>query len=143
MIDSIFLVDDEDLFHIVFEDACSLLDISLSMQMVYSTDDAETHFQDWQNNPLDKPSCVFVDLNVIGSSFNGIELIRRVNEQYGNGVVIGIISSSCDEIEIEQAKAIGAMFWIVKSDDIEPRLEQFHKDFSSYQDRTHPFTVYK
>ena len=31
MIDSIMLVDDEDLFHLVFEDACSLLDITLSL----------------------------------------------------------------------------------------------------------------
>ncbi len=61
------------------------------------------------------------------------------------GMVLSLASYHrlVDEIEIEQAKAIGAMFWIVKSDDIEPRLEQFHKDFSSYQDRTQPFTVYK
>ena len=32
MIESILLVDDEDLFHLVFEDACSLLDITLSLQ---------------------------------------------------------------------------------------------------------------
>jgi len=31
MIESLMLVDDEDLFHLVFEDACSLLDISLSL----------------------------------------------------------------------------------------------------------------
>jgi len=32
MIDSILLVDDEDLFHLVFEDACSLLNVSLLME---------------------------------------------------------------------------------------------------------------
>ena len=41
MIDSILLVDDENLFHLVFEDACSLLDISLSLTSVNSADDAE------------------------------------------------------------------------------------------------------
>ena len=41
MIDSILLIDDEDLFHMVFEDACSLLDITLSLQGVYSADEAE------------------------------------------------------------------------------------------------------
>jgi hypothetical protein len=30
------LVDDEDLFHLVFEDACSLLDISLSLNSLNS-----------------------------------------------------------------------------------------------------------
>jgi CheY-like chemotaxis protein len=145
MIDSILLVDDEDLFHLVFEDACSLLDISLSLNSLNSSDEAAKLFQKWfqdgENN--DKPECVFVDLNIIGSSFDGIELIRKVNFEYGNHVVIGIISSS-NEPE-EQAKAVqaGAQFWIIKSDDIEPRLEEFRKDYEGYKNRTLPFKVYK
>jgi CheY-like chemotaxis protein len=145
MIDSILLVDDEDLFHLVFEDACSLLDISLSLNALNSSDEAAKLFQKWfqdgDNN--DKPECVFVDLNIIGSSFDGIELIRKINFEYGNHVVIGIISSS-NESE-EQAKAVqaGAQFWIIKSDDIEPRLEEFRKDYEGYKNRTLPFKVYK
>ena len=46
MIDSILLVDDEDLFHLVFEDACSLLDITLSLQSVSSADEAEKSVED-------------------------------------------------------------------------------------------------
>jgi CheY-like chemotaxis protein len=145
MIDSILLVDDEDLFHLVFEDACSLLDISLSLNALNSSDEAAKLFQKWfedgDNN--DKPECVFVDLNIIGSSFDGIELIRKINFEYGNHVVVGIISSS-NEPE-EQAKAVqaGAQFWIIKSDDIEPRLEEFRKDYEGYKNRTLPFKVYK
>ncbi len=122
MIDSILLVDDEDLFHLVFEDSCSLLDITLSLKSLNSSDEAAKLFEKWQSNKADKPECVFVDLNIIGSSFDGIELIRKINFEYGNNVVIGIISSS-NEPE-EQAKAIqsGAQFWIIKSDEIEPRL---------------------
>ena len=129
MIDSILLVDDESLFHLVFEDACSLLDISLSLQSLDSADEAAKLFANWQKNSDGKPECVFVDLNIIGSSYDGIELIRKINFEYGNNVVIGIISSS-NEPE-EQAKAVksGAQFWIIKSDDIEPRLEEFKKDF--------------
>ena len=91
----------------------------------------------------DRPECVFVDLNIIGSSFDGIELIRKINFEYGNNVVIGIISSS-NEPE-EQAKAVqaGAQFWIIKSDDIEPRLEEFKKDYEGYKKRIAPFKVYK
>jgi CheY-like chemotaxis protein len=86
---------------------------------------------------------VFVDLNIIGSSFDGIELIRRINFMYGNHVVVGIISSS-NEAE-EQAKAVqaGAQFWIIKSDDIEPRLEEFRKDYPAYEARTASFKVYR
>lgn len=145
MIDSILLVDDEDLFHLVFEDACSLLDISLSLKSINSADEAEKMFKGWfeQNNTEDKPECVFVDLNIIGSSFDGIELIRRINFQYGNHVIIGIISSS-NESE-EQAKAVqaGAQFWIIKSDEIEPRLEEFRDDYDGYKNRTAPFKIYR
>ena len=145
MIESILLVDDEDLFHLVFEDSCSLLDISLSLNSITSADEAERRFKKWfeENNTEDKPECVFVDLNIIGSSFDGIELIRRINFQYGNHVVIGIISSS-NEPE-EQAKAVqaGAQFWIIKSDEIEPRLEEFKKDFEGYKNSTAPFKIYR
>jgi len=143
MIESILLVDDESLFHLVFEDACSLLDISLSLQSIDSSDEAARLFKEWQKNNTGKPECVFVDLNIVGSSFDGIELIRKINFEYGNHVVIGIISSS-DEPS-EQAKSInaGAQFWIIKSDDIEPRLEEFLKDFDGYKNRKLPFKVYK
>lgn len=145
MIDSILLVDDEDLFHLVFEDSCSLLDISLTLNSINSADEAEKMFKKWfEGNDTDsKPECVFVDLNIVGSSYDGIELIRRINFQYGNHVIIGIISSS-NEPE-EQAKAIraGAQFWIIKSDDIEPRLEEFKLDYEGYKNRTAPFKIYK
>ena len=143
MIDSILLVDDENLFHLVFEDSCSLLDITLSLKSLNSSDEAAKLFEKWQSTPEEKPECVFVDLNIIGSSFDGIELIRKINFEYGNHVIIGIISSS-NEPE-EQAKAIkaGAQFWIIKSDDIEPRLEDFKNDFPGYKNRTNPFKIYK
>lgn len=145
MIESILLVDDEDLFHLVFEDACSLLDITLSLSAVNSSDEAEKMFKKWfETGDVDeRPKCVFVDLNIIGSSFDGIELIRKINFEYGNHVVIGIISSSNEATE--QAKAIqaGAQFWIVKSDDIEPRLEDFKKDYADYEKRKAPFKVYR
>lgn len=143
MIKSILLVDDECLFHLVFEDACNILNISLNLESVSSADKAEELFVRYAKNPASKPQCIFVDLNIIGSSFNGIELVRRINYKHGNGVVIGIISSSSDKIEIEKAKQAGAMFWIVKSDDIEPRLEQFRKDYSGYESGTKSFKVYK
>ena len=144
MIDSIMLVDDEDLFHLVFEDACSLLDISLSLKSLNSADHAEKLFKKWFTDGVvdGRPECVFVDLNIIGSSFDGIELIRKVNFEYGNNVVIGIISSSNESTEQSKAIQAGAQFWIIKSDDIEPRLEEFRKDFDGYKKRILPFKVY-
>jgi CheY-like chemotaxis protein len=145
MIDSILLVDDEDLFHLVFEDACSLLDITLSLQSLTSSDEAERLFKKWfKEGPAEeRPECVFVDLNIIGSSFDGIELIRKINFEYGNHVVIGIISSSNESEEQANAIKAGAQFWIIKSDDIEPRLEEFRKDYDGYKNRTASFKIYK
>lgn len=143
MIESILLVDDESLFHLVFEDACSLLDISLSLECINNADTASRMFKELYETGQSKPECVFVDLNIIGSTFDGIELIRKINFEYGNHVVIGIISSSNDKEEQEKAKAAGAQFWLVKSDNIEPRLEEFRKDFQGYKNKTIPFKVYR
>lgn len=142
MIDSILLVDDESLFHLVFEDACSLLDISLSLECLDSSDEAAKIFDDLYKNNKPRPECVFVDLNIIGSSFDGIELIRKINHEMGNGMVIGIISSSNEPEEQAKAKAAGAQFWIIKSDDIEPRLEAFKADLDGFKNHTIPFKVY-
>jgi DNA-binding NarL/FixJ family response regulator len=145
MIDTLMLIDDENLFHLVFEDACSLLDMALSIEALDSSDEADKKFKKWfPDDPNhERPQCVFVDLNIIGSSFDGIEMIRKINFEYGDGVVIGIISSSQDEMEINKAKAVGAQFWIIKSDDIEPRLEEFKKDYEGYKSKSAPFKIYK
>lgn len=145
MINTLMLIDDENLFHLVFEDACSLLDMALSIEALDSSDEADAKFKEWFPDDPDheRPECVFVDLNIIGSSMDGIEMIRKINSDYGNGCVIGIISSSEDQDEINKAKAVGAQFWIIKSDDIEPRLEEFMKDYNGYVNKTNPFKVYR
>ena len=144
MIDTLMLIDDENLFHLVFEDACSMLDIALSIEALDSSDEADKMFKAWfPDNGDERPQCVFVDLNIIGSSVDGIEMIRKINQDYGNGCVIGIISSSSDQEEIDKAKAVGAQFWIIKSDDIEPRLEEFKQDYEGYVARTAPFKIYR
>ena len=71
MIESILLVDDENLFHLVFEDACSLLDITLNLMTIDNADAAENHFATIVRENKPKPDCIFVDLNIIGSSFDG------------------------------------------------------------------------
>ena len=143
MLDSILLIDDETLFHLVFEDACSLLNISLSLKCIDNSDEAELYFKNLIEKDQKKPDCIFVDLNIIGSSFDGIELVRRINYEYGNGVVVGIISSSADQKEIDNSLHAGAQFWIVKSDEIEPRLEDFRSDYDGYKNRTQSFRVYR
>jgi len=50
-IKSILLVDDENLFHLVFEDACSMLDITLSLESISSAEECERLFKEWQQDP--------------------------------------------------------------------------------------------
>ena len=47
MIDTLMLIDDENLFHLVFEDACSLLDMALSIEALDSSDEADRLFKKW------------------------------------------------------------------------------------------------
>jgi hypothetical protein len=47
MIDTLMLIDDENLFHLVFEDACSLLDMALSFESLDSSDEADEKFKQW------------------------------------------------------------------------------------------------
>ena len=145
MINTLMLIDDENLFHLVFEDACSILDMALSFEALDSSDKADKLFKKWFPDDPDheRPECVFVDLNIIGSSFDGIEMIRKINFEYGDNCVIGIISSSEDNEEIKRAKKVGAQFWIIKSDDIEPRLEEFMEDYDVYKSKSAPFKVYR
>lgn len=143
MINSLLLVDDEDLFHLIFEDACSLLGIALDLRALNSSDRADELFKEWKTDPTDRPDCVFVDLNIIGSTYDGVELVRRINQIHGNGVVIGIISSSSDPAEIQRAKDCGAQFWLVKTDEIEPRLDAFRSDYDDFLSRTSEFKVYQ
>ena len=143
MIETLMLVDDEDLFHLVFEDSCSLLDITLSLKSLKSSDEAANFFKQSMNTRENRPECVFVDLNIIGSTLDGIELVKKINFEYGNHVVIGIISSSDEATEQANAIKAGAQFWIVKTDEIEPRLEEFRKDYLGYKNRTLPFKIYR
>ena len=142
MLKSMVLVDDETLFHLVVEDACSSMNVTDSLQNIYSTDEAEAFFRDLKGGVKEKPECVLVDLNLIGSPIDGIELIRRINHVYSLEVVVGMISSSRDQTEQNRAKNAGAQFWIVKTDEIEPRLEKFRNDYSGYAEKTAPFTIY-
>lgn len=136
------LVDDESLFHLVVEDACSSMNVTDSLKSLYSTDEAEAFLRDLKGGSGESPGCVLVDLNLIGSPIDGIELIRRIKQVYSLEIVVGMISSSRDQAEQNRAKSAGAQFWIVKTDEIEPRLERFHEDYSGYAERTAPFTIY-
>lgn len=142
MLRTSLLVDDESLFHLVFEDACNIFDINVKLTTVDSTDKAEQLMWDLKTKPDKWPDCIFVDYNVLGSTFDGVELIRRARGIFGNAIVMGIVSSSADQHEQEKAKVAGAQFWLVKSEIIEDRLIEFKNDFPHFRDGTLAFKFY-
>lgn len=142
MLRTSLLVDDESLFHLVFEDACHIFDINVKLTTVDSTDKAEQLLIDLKSKPDKWPDCIFVDYNVLGSTFDGVELIRRARGIFGNSIVMGIVSSSADQNEREKANAAGAQFWIVKSEIIEDRLIEFKKDFPQLKNGELAFKFY-
>lgn len=142
MLKTSLLVDDESLFHLVFEDACHIFDINVKLTTVDSTDKAEQLLVDLKSKPDKQPDCIFVDYNVLGSTFDGVELIRRARVLFANSIVMGIVSSSADLAEQEKAKAAGAQFWLVKSEVIEDRLIAFKKDFPHFKDGSLGFKFY-
>ena len=142
MLRSSLLVDDESLFHLVFEDACHIFDINVKLTTVDSTDKAEQLLIDLKAKPDKWPDCVFVDYNVLGSSFDGVELIRRARGIFDKSIVMGIVSSSSDQQEQEKAKIAGAQFWLVKSEIIEDRLIEFKSDFPRFKDGSLDYKFY-
>ena len=142
MLRSSLLVDDESLFHLVFEDACHIFDINVKLTTVDSTDKAEHLLIDLKSKPDKWPDCIFVDYNVLGSSFDGVELIRRARGILDRSIVMGIVSSSSDQQEQEKAKAAGAQFWLVKSEIIEDRLIEFKSDFARFKDGSLDYKFY-
>lgn len=143
MIRGILLVDDEDLFREIFEDVCKMLNITLYFVSVSGSEDAETKLKKWTTIlKKEKPECFFIDMNLIGSEIDGVELIERINTVYGNGVIIGIISSSNNAEEINKAIKVGARFWIKKTDDIENRLVEFYNDYEKFKTKEIEFKKY-
>lgn len=86
-----------------------------------------------KNHIHDKPVAYLVDINLVGSSENGLEFIRLVNQEYGNGILIFVLSSSKDEKEKALAKKYGANGWIMKSSDLLDTIPKVVSDIPEFQ----------
>jgi hypothetical protein len=83
----------------------------------------------FKNNLSIQYSCRFVEINYF------------YNNLFSNKWLA--LSSSNEPSEQAKAVQAGAQFWLVKSDEIEPRLEVFRKDYPNFKNRTEKFKVYK
>jgi DNA-binding NarL/FixJ family response regulator len=141
-LDALMLVEDNSLFQDMFESAIECLNTPVILDIQQFSDKAEEKYKELIRRDK-KPKIIFLDINLEGSSFNGLELLRRINFEYGNEVIVGMISTSEDEVEIAKAVKNGALFWIKKSGDLEEILPRFFEDIPEYEKRTKEFTIYK
>ena len=79
-----------------------------------------------------QPGIVFLDLNLKGSPKNGMEILEYLKKKLKAVAKVGIISTSDNQKEIDQCKALGGNFYIVKTgkiNEFETRLRDFKKHF--------------
>ena len=57
-------------------------------------------------------------------------------------LIVSGASGQLGALVVDELLARGE-FWIIKSDDIEPRLMEFRNDYDGYKKRTAPFKIYK
>jgi hypothetical protein len=106
---SYYLVDDNKVFETIFQASSEILTDFIQLKVFSTMESAEQAFKE-DANLNSRPKVVFVTSSLIGSSYDGIELIRKINFEYGNNVIIGIISDDSDLEQIAKAKKVGAQF---------------------------------
>ncbi len=126
-------LEDNELYTALVEAGVKASDNFYNFKSYKFVEDAERDFLALDSDS--KPTLVLVDLNLIGSSYSGLEYIKNVNYKWGNNVVIGVISKSKDEVKKAQAKKIGAMFWLDKKNDLIKIIPQFLKDLPQFISR--------
>lgn len=145
-INSLLLISDQDLFQLIFEDACSLLNITLNLKFINSLEEADKQIREGFNVDFKKkPNCIIIDLqNKKSNPEDSIELVRKINYEYGNGFVLGILGGNSQvwKETVNKAQSYGASFWIEKSGDIELKLKEFKKDYKGFKEKSLGFKIY-
>jgi DNA-binding NarL/FixJ family response regulator len=133
---SYWLAEDESLFQAKLSIICKKLGINLSKKF-FKGEDLTSGLQ--KEGPTD---IILLDLNLVGSTLRGPDLIKKCIEVSPNSLV-GMITTSSDTSEIEQMKQAGAMFYIVKSGvELENRMKSFDTDVKAGKIKKGAFTLY-
>lgn len=102
---TIFFADDDPDDLLLFAQAME--DLKQEFEVFYSGDHMEEH--------LDKPSMVFLDINM--PRRNGFEILEIIRNQYTKTELpVIMFTTSNEEALVEKAKALGANLFLVKPD---------------------------
>lgn len=136
------LTDDENIFISKIRMIVKMAGIVEPLEAFNKSEETIELFKSGEN----KPKIMLCDLNIKGAKYDGIQMIDVINNELGNGVVIGIISTSdgtgeykgdprfSGMTEMEAAKKVGANFWIQKGGmELKDRFIEFSNDYKSGQ----------
>lgn len=126
-ITNIIIIEDERSFVMRFKLIMQKVGILMQgFKHFTNSEDAIAYYREKQ------PEIVFLDLNLKGSPKNGMEVLEYLKKNLKASGKIGIISTSDNQKEIDQCKALDGNFYIVKTGRIgefEARLRDFKKHF--------------
>lgn len=141
----IMIAEDESVFTSKF---IILLKMANIMRKVNYFNTSEDLLKTYRNRITEDPDSksniiIFSDIGLKNSTINGVETIDYINNDLGNNVLIGIVSTANGSdlytgsspryegmTQLEAAKFAGAHFWMVKGGiELKERLIEFKGDF--------------
>ena len=139
----IICVENNELFQQMIAMSFELIDSCLvNLKMFETSDEADSYYKSLVENN-NKPDLILLDINLPTSSFNGIELLKRINQEYGNSVIIGMETRTTESEEIEKCKKLGANFVLHKTSNYEFTIPAIVQDLKKFKDKKIPFKIYK
>lgn len=111
-LDLVFILEDEELNMLIVTDTFYQIGIDPIIVEANNTNEGIKKYLELLEEK--KPDFALIDIKLDDSPFDGIEFIRKVNEEYGNGTLIGVLSYSSDERDIKRAIKVGANFYAEK-----------------------------
>lgn len=138
---SLLLTEDEPIFVQKFKLLFKMSGICGNLEVCR---DAAKLVKEYKQGEYD---AVLVDIGVDShngeGSVTGIDLLRYIKKDLGNGVAAGIISTSNNPAHILAAQRAGGNFYMLKGGmELKDRLEKFRKDFLDVETPPEKFIVY-
>ncbi|NBL64929.1 response regulator [Flavobacterium sp. NST-5] len=123
----VILIDDDREEHFLFREA--LAEIANDVHFVSYADPSQL-FHHLQNDELDKPDIIFLDLNM--PQINGIECLERIRQnQQLNNVKVVIYSTSKTKNDIHNCFLKGADLYVSKPNSFSDLGQMFQRVFAT------------
>ncbi|MFD2917665.1 response regulator [Psychroserpens luteus] len=129
---NICIVDDDDIYQYTVMKTLKSLELVKNIIVFSDGEEAINFMLDNINKENELPDVIFLDINMpIMDGFQFMEEYVKIKSKVGKNIIIYMVSSSVDPIDIEKAKNISAISdYIIKPMkpvDLKTRLEELLK----------------